>query len=378
LDPRERGVDVLYKLRLEWAGHPRTIDANSLSVATRSANSAAYRYPAPSGTNMNVEEPVLDPARAIALLERIQRLLRESSYTTTYKFAVLRALCDIAIESPQNTEVIHLERLAERVIELYWKQVRLFDIPGSSGAVMLSQSSMPNGKAAALTLVDDWVKAEHGRLSNAHTSGRMRDYRRLMTAALKKDVLRRLQPVDEPKFLYEWPAVKGELRICVGTFAAMRRFHGLLVDLIESEWARWVERRNTSIRGTDALREHLFGGERENLRAVVEPLLELQHGMCFYDNRKRIRPDSADVDHFIPWSLARNNSIGNLVLARSSFNSAKGDRLAPVADRARWEARNVDRAPQLQRIATNAGLQWAPEATLQIANWAYRRWSNAG
>ena len=68
---------------------------------------------------MNVEEPVLDPARAIALLERIQRLLRESSYTTTYKFAVLRALCDIAIESPQNTEVIHLERLAERVIELY-------------------------------------------------------------------------------------------------------------------------------------------------------------------------------------------------------------------------------------------------------------------
>jgi hypothetical protein len=30
LDPRERGVDVLYKLRLEWAGHTRTIVANSV------------------------------------------------------------------------------------------------------------------------------------------------------------------------------------------------------------------------------------------------------------------------------------------------------------------------------------------------------------
>ena len=31
LDPHERGVDVLDKLRLEWAGHTRTIVANSLN-----------------------------------------------------------------------------------------------------------------------------------------------------------------------------------------------------------------------------------------------------------------------------------------------------------------------------------------------------------
>ena len=30
LDPRERGVNVLYELRLEWAGHVGTIVANSI------------------------------------------------------------------------------------------------------------------------------------------------------------------------------------------------------------------------------------------------------------------------------------------------------------------------------------------------------------
>jgi hypothetical protein len=34
--------------------------------------------------------------RQLELLERLQALLRESKYTTTYKFALLHALCDLA------------------------------------------------------------------------------------------------------------------------------------------------------------------------------------------------------------------------------------------------------------------------------------------
>jgi len=44
--------------------------------------------------------------RQLELLERLQALLRESKYTTTYKFALLHALCDLALELPVGQHAV--------------------------------------------------------------------------------------------------------------------------------------------------------------------------------------------------------------------------------------------------------------------------------
>ena len=79
----------------------------------------------------------LDPA--LVLLERVQNLLRDSSYTTTYKFALLRALCDLAIELPDNTSNIALQTIAERFIHLYWRQVQPFTPPNQDACLNIKQ-----------------------------------------------------------------------------------------------------------------------------------------------------------------------------------------------------------------------------------------------
>jgi 5-methylcytosine-specific restriction endonuclease McrA len=187
----------------------------------------------------------------------------------------------------------------------------------------------------------------------------------MMLALLKKDVLRRLQPGATP-FLYRMPIGRHELELCPGVADALRRFHGLLTDTIQARWTAWIEQRNPQVRGSDALREHLFGIDRIRLRAVVRPLLVLQSGRCFYSG-VRITERTAEVDHVLPWSLTRNNSVGNLVLASKRANLAKGDRL-PTADEAkRWAGRNHTHCQALRQLAMNLNLEWRPANLTQIA-----------
>jgi len=94
--------------------------------------------------------------RQLELLERLQALLRESKYTTTYKFALLHALCDLALELPVGQHTVPLEKVARRVIDLYWQQVVPFQVPRGRSMVALKQST--GGPAAAVALVTQWRK----------------------------------------------------------------------------------------------------------------------------------------------------------------------------------------------------------------------------
>jgi hypothetical protein len=75
----------------------------------------------------------------------------------------------------------------------------------------------------------------------------------------------------------------------------------------------------------------------------------------------RITERTAEVDHVLPWSLTRNNSVGNLVLASKRANLAKGDQLPTAEEVKRWIERNRNHSDELKRIAAVANLEWRPE-----------------
>jgi len=314
-----------------------------------------------------VAKDSIDPA--LALLDRVQRLLRDSSYTTTYKFALLRALCDLSVELPDNTSSIALRTIAERFIHLYWRQVQPFTPPNQDKEVQLVQCSMKNKPSKVISLVQQCAKESGRSLSNAQQSGRILDYTKLVQQQLVRDVLWRLQPEGDP-FLYIWKRGQDSIQLLPGVLATLRRFHALLCDLIDGAWTRWVERRNIEVRSSDALRKHLFGSERENIESVREPLIELQQGVCFYSG-KELRKGDNHIDHFIPWSLARHEALGNLVVCTATANLKWSDALKPAKDRAKLEVRNKENAPRLAQIAHANGLRWDPRATLAVAQWAY-------
>jgi hypothetical protein len=313
-----------------------------------------------------------DPS--IQLLLSIQGLLRDSRFTTSYKFAVLRVLCDLSIEFSPKVSRIPIQTVAERFVRLYWRQARPLEVPAagkvrSSALFHLVQGGSTDRPARVLTLVRRWQSAEDSRVSARGPDARLVDYSRAAVSLLKRDVLHRLQPADR-QFLYRWPGDGKSLEMVPGVLGAMRSLHGVLCDLIESHWVRWVEARNPALPGSSPLRDHLFGGRRADVQGVIEGLLDLQHGRSFY-SRATISRGSLHVDHFIPWSLSRHDAVGNLVLCTPAENLKWSDTLKPLALRDKLRARNERFSERLIRIASQARLRWDPAATNEVSDWAY-------
>jgi hypothetical protein len=310
----------------------------------------------------------------IQLLLSIQELLRDSRYTTSYKFAVLRVLCDLSIEMSPGTSRIPIQTVAERFVRLYWRQALPLEVPGANrvGATVLvdvGQGGSAAKPARVLTLVRRWQSAENSRFLARGPGARLADYSRTAVSLLKRDVLHRLQ-ADDRQFLYRWPGDGNSLEMVPGVLGTMRSLHAVLCDLIESHWVRWVEARNPGLPGSSALRDHLFGGQRADVQGVIDGLLELQKGKSFY-SRTKISRRALHIDHFIPWSLSRHDAVGNLVLCTPAENLKWSDALKPSILRDRWRNRNERFAEQLMQIAIQARLRWDPAATNEVAIWAY-------
>jgi hypothetical protein len=67
-----------------------------------------------------------DPETQVQFLFKIQRLLSEGGFVATYKFALLVALGELAVERGDDiTEHLDLDTvdLAEKFVQLYWRQV---------------------------------------------------------------------------------------------------------------------------------------------------------------------------------------------------------------------------------------------------------------
>ena len=66
----------------------------------------------------------------VALAEQLLTVLADGAFTATYKYAVLLALVDLCVEQSTRTggapTTVTTRQLAEKVVELYWPQVRIF------------------------------------------------------------------------------------------------------------------------------------------------------------------------------------------------------------------------------------------------------------
>ena len=93
----------------------------------------------------------------IAVLAGIQRILSEGQFTATYKFALLMAIADLAVEVGDDSGAaltVSTKAIAEKFIEYYWRHVVPY-IPGpfAPAGVILQQNTF--GQAAVVNFVQD-------------------------------------------------------------------------------------------------------------------------------------------------------------------------------------------------------------------------------
>src|SRR5262252_1410196 len=62
----------------------------------------------------------------VEMLLKLQRVLADGQFTASYKFALLQALADLAVERGDdsgNALVVPVVAIAEKFIQYYWRQV---------------------------------------------------------------------------------------------------------------------------------------------------------------------------------------------------------------------------------------------------------------
>ena len=327
----------------------------------------------------------------LAFLGKIERLLSQGRFTTTYKFALLIALTNLAVEKGEDTNAelkLDVEDIARQFLALYWGMARPY--PGLDR--VLDQSTNRAKPSSMITLLGGAV--ELGQSSYA----RLRVYRArhdaLITkavATLKKDVLHRLQAIGAATaavptadcFLYASPKNAREstaaksFTLKSGVSACLRQLRGVILAMVEARWARWVRERNQDLGPDRALESFLFGAVRSGVTMHAAALYDLQNGRCFYSSERLASPTAGEVDHFVPWSRYPCDSPFNLVLATRKVNNAKRDMLAAEHHRKEWLARN-DRESTALTSTTFMALASDKQTVQSIADWIYAANARAG
>jgi hypothetical protein len=320
------------------------------------------------------------PADQVRFIASIERILSEGSFVATYKYALLVALVELAIErgDDSNRELaLPIHDIADKFAELYWRQAAPYDASGDSGSgFILHQNQGKQASAISrLARLRNELKGSRSTLAEAR---RTADWAKLvvqMRALLKSMPLWRLQRVghEDIRFLYEpGPGAKC-ITLLPGVACHLRERGPLIRRLAQTEWLRFVlslEQNHPVLGRAVGLSEFLFGSSRAALSLKVsKPLRELQHGRCFYCQRSL--PTKADVDHFIPWSRYPRDLAHNLVLAHGTCNSRKSDLLGGEAYLARWAEFVSEHDSDLLELGTDAGLLVDRATSVAVAEWSY-------
>lgn len=312
----------------------------------------------------------------IRFLRDIQALLEDGQFVATYKFALLTALADLAVESGVTDDqplAISVRSIAEKFIEYYWQQSAPF--VGGDAAQVLKQNS---GQQAAVIgeliklRVQGFASLSQLRANTSQwksTVGRIARVVRTMPLFRLQNIGGTLRP-----FLYAQRLQNGAVVLNPGVAHCLRQFHALVTGLARDRWLAMVRqlRENAHLVGqSHDIERFMFGAGREPIRQHLDLLTESQHGLCLYCQRGLSR-EFAHVDHFVPWMLHRCDAVPNLVAAHANCNLAKSDWLAAEPHLERWTRRNESLEHELLGSRLAEAVTQRP-SVIAIARWAYDR-----
>ncbi len=314
-------------------------------------------------------------AEQLDFLAKVQRVLKEGLFTSTYKFALLCALADLAVErgGDDGSELLlSVESIAEKFLGYYWGQSRPFVSPGMKDGIEI----LLQNKGKQVTVISQILTLQEmaPTLSQARRHARWNRLVSVTRAKILEEPLWRLQVVGSGQvvdFLYANEALtNGMITLKPGVAYCLRRFYELIIDLVRGAWLAFVRRQNLELLGTSAdLQEFMFGTKRQTLKAIQTFLVDFQSNQCFYCEGS-LKAES-EVDHFVPWVRYPVDLGHNFVLAHGTCNRAKSDRIADVRHLEKWRERNALSGGKIADGIASTGVHCDLVATDQVTCWAY-------
>lgn len=314
----------------------------------------------------------------LKFLTNLQRLLSEGQFVATYKYALLLALADIAVESGNDLEdtlTISTKQIAEKFIQYYWRQVVPYVSRNDPTAGQVLRQNTGSQAAIIRQVLQARRQFDDSLVDAQRDPQAWKTLVREVDQVVRQMPLWKLQTVgrDQFDFLYENRGAGTSIELRPGVAFCLRQFYSLIGDLVRGAWTRYIRRHNHDALGTTTdLAEFLFGSERTDLTVVRTILEDVQAGRCFYCERS-LPKQAGHVDHFIPWSKYPVDLGHNFVVAHQTCNAAKADHLAAVDFLAVWTERNAEHRGQLAEEFDRRGVLHDLPTSVRIASWAYQQ-----
>lgn len=309
----------------------------------------------------------MKPELQLAFLNKIQRLFAEGDFTASYKYALLIAIADIAVESGRDDDqplTIPHRRLGQKFIELYWQQ----SAPFRDGGVLIQNNGV---QAAVISNITQFRNQTQASTVNAARSAV--GFKSLLTKVTRIVVDKPVFHIQNlggirDQFLFE--SGSDSITLLPGVAYCLRRFQPLVQQLARSHWIDHIKRnkQNSTLLGQDNdLEAFLFETSRQSLFIVQTGLRKISN-KCFYCGST---VTDADVDHFIPHSLYPRDLAHNFVLAHPSCNRSKSDTLAAKIHLHRWLEFVQSNVDNLSQIGYDAGIMADEGSMDSVARWGY-------
>jgi 5-methylcytosine-specific restriction endonuclease McrA len=306
-------------------------------------------------------------------ITKIQRLFNESDFSSTYKYALLISLADLAIElGKEDDSPLELSnrQIAERFIELYWQQATPYKTSESNESGILFQN---NGTQAAIVKAISEFRQQNN-CNSSQTAKRSKEYWKLVTSVAStaaKQPINYLQNVGGGTLPFLYERNPNSITLKSGVAYCLRRFQPLIQQLARSRWTDFIKKNTKNILSLgekDDLTSFLFETSRKTLALVCKDLKELYGNKCFYCNKST---SELEVDHFIPFSLYPRDLMHNFVLACPACNRSKSDTLAAKMHLDKWVELITNNSEAVAKIGEQAGVSSNLETSLAIAKWGY-------
>lgn len=329
-----------------------------------------------------MSQPPPSAEEQLAFLAKLQRLFSEGDFSSTYKFALLIGLADLAVENGSDTGAgleLTIRQIAERFIQMYWRHAVSYGVgrADASPGVLCQNAGAQAVVVAAIAQFRARIAVASPQLAASHP-----DYQLLLATVAKVVSAQPLTYLQNfggstHEFIYE-RAAPGRVRLKPGVAYCLRRFQPLVQQLARVQWLDHIRlnRRNRLILGdADDLEQFLFETSRQSLAAMGAALRKLEGGKCFYCG---LGMATSDVDHFIPFSQYPRDLAHNFVLAHAGCNRSKSDMLAAKVHLERWLYRLAKCSEQITEVGLAAGVVADAAVCRRVAGWGYAGASVSG
>lgn len=286
-------------------------------------------------------------------VDQIEGILNRDRKVATYKFALFRALAEIAIQEPRSARwlrdgrvAVPMQRIAWRWLLYYWPIFANERFVPQSLAEGAGNQSQPVGFRAPLTSLMQAFAGQgtHRGLTAWHlarTAGRLPLAMLRLEQAALRSISRAIRsgPVTyaggalETGPIFEYDPRNKAVVMSTELWRELCLLGHWIVDAVVVRWAALTERfaYRQGIRSGDVLPLLLARPEPDRATAQARAVyLEAGLKHCVWSGRA-LSKDRLAVDHVIPFALWGNNDLWNLLPTHPAINGEKSDKLPAAA-----------------------------------------------